>query len=41
MLSTQEGFSKLKSILLENHMKYNFELDEQDMDYWSAWEEYF
>lgn len=33
MLSTYEGYSKLKQILLENHMKYNFELDEEDKVY--------
>lgn len=34
MLATYEGYSKMKQILLENHMKYNFELDEEDRGYW-------
>lgn len=27
MLATYEGCNKLKNHILENHMKYNFELD--------------
>lgn len=33
MLATHEGYVRLKQTLLENHLKYNFDLDEEDMGY--------